>query len=476
MKLTLYNTLAGKKEEFKPLLPPEVRMYTCGPTVYNHAHIGNLRAYLFADTLRRVLEWNGFRVKQITNITDVGHLTSDADEGDDKMVRALKRLGKPLTLKAMREVADIYAQAFVADSDALNIERPERMPRASDHIPEDIELVKVLLKKGAAYRTASGIYFDISAFPDYGRLGRVNLTGLLAGSRVALNPDKRSPLDFALWKFSDGPVGWESDLGRGFPGWHVECSAMSRKYLGQPFDIHTGGIDHIPTHHQNEIAQSEAAYGAPLARFWLHCEHLILPSGPASAPGPGGVTKMAKSGENSITLKTLVDKGIRPLAYRYFVLTAHYRSPIQFSFKALAGAQESYTKLLHAFGRFSGDGSVHETYRKRCEESLNDDLHTPGAIAALWNLMKDKAVTDADKRTTILHLDRALGLDIEHQVALLKAEMESVPDAMQRLAERREEARRAGNFKEADSLRAEIHAAGFEVMDTDSGPIIRKRL
>src|SRR3989338_11419052 len=302
--LRFYNTLTGKKEPFSPIDPnkKEVRMYNCGPTVYNYSHIGNLRAYVFAYVLRRTLEYNGYKVKQVMNITDVGHLTSDGDDGDDKMVKALKREGKPFTLEAMREVADFYTKAFKDDLTALNIKIPETLEHASDHIPEDIELVQELEAKGFAYKTSDGMYFDTSKFPSYGKLGNINLKGQLAGARVSVNSEKKNPADFTLWKKShrqgsgqaDNDIGWESLWGKGFPGWHIECSAMSRKYLGQPFDIHTGGIDHIPVHHQNEIAQSEAAYGVPLANFWLHNEFLKVDG-----------QKMSKSLGNIYTIKNL---------------------------------------------------------------------------------------------------------------------------------------------------------------------------
>jgi len=285
MSVFLYNTLTGKKEEFKPLKTGEATVYTCGPTVYNYAHIGNLRAYVFADVLRRTLEYAGYKVKQVMNITDVGHLTSDADDGDDKMIKALKREGKPFTFEAMQEIARKYETAFKEDLRALNIEIPRDVPRASEHITEDIELARILLEKDVAYRTSDGIYFDISKYPEYGTRGGFKLGELKEGARVAVNAEKKNPRDFSLWKFSTTDLGWDfPPYGKGFPGWHIECSAMSRKYLGQPFDIHTGGIDHIPTHHQNEIAQSEAAYGLPLANYWMHNEHLNM-----------GEAKMAKS-------------------------------------------------------------------------------------------------------------------------------------------------------------------------------------
>lgn len=468
--LTLYNTLTCKKEEFKPLRGKEVRLYSCGPTVYDYAHIGNLRAYVFADVLRRALEYSGYAVKQVINITDIGHLSSDADEGEDKMVKALKREGMPLTLEAMKEVADKYTAAFFDDLKALNIEIPHETPRASAHIKEDIELIQTLELKGFAYKTSDGIYFDTSKFPAYGTRGGFKLGELKEGARVAVNAEKKDPRDFALWKFSkpmrtdadqtqnytERGIGWESPWGAGFPGWHTECSAISRKYLGQPFDIHTGGIDHIPVHHQNEIAQSEAAYDTPLAHFWMHNEYLNM-----------GSEKMAKSGENFITLRTLKERGFHPLAYRYYLLGAHYRSPIQFSWNALKGAQNSYFKLLLLF---SSDVPTPSPILpdKAILPSVSIDLDTPGILATVWELVKEK------RREEILDADRVLGLDIENQARLLKTEVESVPDEIKKLAATREDARRQKNFAKSDALREQIRAAGFEVMDTDAGPIIRK--
>ncbi|TSC58126.1 MAG: cysteinyl-tRNA synthetase, partial [Parcubacteria group bacterium Greene0416_79] len=395
--LRLYNTLAGRKEEFTPITPGEVRMYHCGPTVHNYAHIGNLRAYVFADILRRTLEWSGYEVRQVMNITDVGHLTSDADAGEDKMVKALKREGKPMTLAGMREVADTYTEAFRQDLTALNIKPPHEMPRASEHIREDIEVIQELERKGVAYKTSDGIYFDISKFPSYGTRGGFALGDLREGARVEVNTEKKNPRDFALWKFARlGLPAFESPFGAGFPGWHLECSAMSRKYLGQPFDIHTGGIDNISTHHQNEIAQSETAYGAPLARFWLHSEHLVVPSG-----------KMAKSGENFITLKTLTDRGIHPLAYRYYLLGAHYKTPIGFSVVAVEAAQHSYYKLLRAF---LACAKVEKTepaaridpYPSPFHETVDDDLNAPGVLALLSQILKDQTRSASEKYALLL--------------------------------------------------------------------------
>ncbi len=449
MALQFYNTLTGKKEEFKPIKDGLVRMYTCGPTVYNYAHIGNLRSYVFADILRRTLEYTGYQVKQVVNITDVGHLTSDADEGDDKMVRGLKREELPLTHAGLKLLADKYTSAFVNDMKALNIEVPEEMPRASEHIKESIELIQKLEEKGVAYKTSDGIYFDTSKFLDYGTRGGFKLGELQEGARVEVNKEKKNPRDFSLWKLASGEFGWESPWGRGFPGWHVECSAMSRKYLGQPFDIHTGGIDHIPVHHQNEIAQSEAAYGAPLANFWMHNEHLNM-----------GSEKMAKSGDNFITLQTLKKRGIHPLALRYYFLQAHYRSPLQFSWEALEAAQVAYFRLLCMFSKSTGQTGAGGL---PFEETVGDDLNTPKVLA----LLNPNLIFEADK---------ILGLDIEHQSQKLQEEMSAIPEKIKTLAAARQTARRAKDFKKSDELRAEIQSAGFEVMDTDSGSIIRTKL
>lgn len=456
-------------------------MYTCGPTVYNYAHIGNLRAYVFADVLRRTLQYNGYKVNQVMNITDVGHLTSDGDDGDDKMIKALKREGKPFTFEAMQEIARKYETAFKEDLRALNIEIPKDTPRASEHIKEDIELVRILLEKGVAYKTSDGIYFDISKFPSYGTRGGFKLGDLREGARVAVNTEKKNPRDFSLWKFSlrqgsgqASDLGWDfPPFGKGFPGWHIECSAMSRKYLGQPFDIHTGGIDHIPVHHQNEIAQSEAAYDIPLANVWMHNEHLNL-----------GDRKMAKSGEDFVTLEVLKGQKIKPLVYRYYLLQSHYRSPLSLSHQALYAANATYHDLLWRFWGMSDaeTGVKANTYKKQFEEAINDDLNTSKVIALLWDLLKDDNVPKVDKRATILDFDRILGLDIEQQSKKHaerkkedEEEMNAVPEDIKKLASEREEARKSKDFKKSDELRDQIQKEGFEVMDTDSGPIVRKR-
>ncbi len=458
--MLLFNTLTGKKEEFKPIRNGEVGLYACGPTVYNYAHIGNLRSYVFADVLRRTLEYSGYKVKQVINITDVGHLTSDNDDGDDKMIKALKREGKPFTFEAMQEIARKYETAFVEDLKALNINLPDTMPRASDNIAEDIEIVKKLLEKGTAYKTSDGIYFDISKFPEYGTRGGFKLGELKEGARVAVNAEKKNPRDFSLWKFSTTDLGWDfPPFGKGFPGWHIECSAMSRKYLGQPFDIHTGGIDHIPTHHQNEIAQSEAAFGVPLANYWMHNEFVNM-----------GNAKMAKSGENFITLQTLKEKGIHPLAYRYYLLQTHYRSPLNFSWEALMAAQIAYIKLLAGFSAQDVSSPSSVIPAEAGIQPASDDLNTSALVAELWKLIKNK------DREAVLDIDCVLGLDIENQSKKLAEEMNAIPDDIKELASSREDARRQKDFKKSDELRAKIQKEGFEVMDTDSGPIVHKKL
>jgi cysteinyl-tRNA synthetase len=454
MNIRLYNTLTKKIEIFEPLKSGEVSMYHCGPTVYNYAHIGNLRTYVFSDILRRVFEFDGYDVHQVMNITDVGHLAGDADSGDDKMTQALRREGKPLTLEAMKEVATFYFGAFVEDLKALNIELPHEFPLASEHIQQDIELISELEKKGIAYKISDGVYFDISKFPGYGKLGNISIEGQKDGARISLNAEKKNPADFALWKF-DATLGWESPWGRGFPGWHVECSAMSRKYLGQPFDIHTGGIDHIPVHHNNEIAQSEAAYGTALAQYWMHGAFITIND-----------SKMAKSEGNFITLKSLLEESISPITYRYWLLTAHYRSPINFSLDAVRAAQTGLIRLMATVSNLPGGGIPSAAYTERFLALINADLDMPKAIALVWDLLKDTTVSDADKRATILDFDRVFGLNL---AAIQPVTDDIIPPEIHVLAEAREEARKAKDWVKADALRAEIEARGYQVMDGPEG-------
>ena len=414
MEIYLHNTLSKKKEIFKPLSEGKVSIYSCGPTVYNFMHIGNLRAYVFADTLKRVLQYNGYDVKHIMNVTDIGHLTSDADEGEDKMVKALKREGKEMTLANLRAVADFYFEKFKDDFKDMNIIFPEKFVFASDEIVTQTKLIDTLLEKSFAYKTSDGIYFDTEKLPDYGRLGGANSE---MESRIGLNTEKKNSRDFALWKFSRLPspageanggkadkdiIGFPAPFGKGFPGWHIECSAMAMKYLGDNFDIHTGGIDHIPVHHNNEIAQSEAATGKLLANYWMHNNHITI-----------GEDKMAKSGDNFLTLKNLKEKGINPLAYRYWLLQSRYSTRMDFSLEAINAAQTAFERLISFIQNINLPGNINIEYKNKFTQAINDDLDTPKALAIIWEILKDTSLSPEDKKSTILDFDNELGLEID---------------------------------------------------------------
>lgn len=463
MRIRLHNSLSRSVEEFKSLKSGTANLYHCGPTVYNWAHIGNLRSYVFADVLRRALEYSGLEVLQVINITDIGHLSSEADMGDDKMVKGLKRENLPLSLEGLKQLADKYEKAFREDLKLLKIETPHHFPRATNYLKEEIELIKLLENKGFTYTLLDGIYFDTSKTQNYGRLG--GLTPEKEAS-ARLDTQKKNSRDFVLWKISrETHLGFESPWGKGFPGWHIECSAMSKKLLGQPFDIHTGGIDHIPIHHNNEIAQSEAAYDTLLANFWLHNEFVTVSDGPRH----GEANKMAKSDGNDITLKALVDKGFSPLAYRYFLLLAHYRTPVNFSWEALEAAQNAYRKLKELVSVFPRGVKVSESYKNDFSAVISDDLNTPEALSLVWKLLRDEKVSDPDKHATLLDFDIVLGLDLEHNEFL------HVPEDVVRLGERRREAKGRGDFKEADKIRKEIEDLGFEIRDTEGTFLIFKR-
>jgi cysteinyl-tRNA synthetase len=462
--IRLRNTLSGRLQPFEPIAAPVVGMYNCGPTVYSPVHIGNLRSYVFADTLRRTLEYKGYDVRQVVNITDVGHLTSDADIGEDKMEKAARER----KLKTEDIVEEVSA-GFFADLEKLNITSEGTVfPRASKHIPEQIELIQALEAKGSTYRTSDGIYFDTATFPGYGKLGKLDLSGIEEGARIGVNTEKRNPTDFALWKFSlVSPNGerreqeWESPWGIGFPGWHLECSAMSMKYLGETFDIHTGGIDHIPVHHQNEIAQSEAATGKPLARYWLHNAFITIDG-----------RKISKSLGNTLTISDLESSGFSPLAYRYWLLTASYRQTANFTFEALEGASNAL-KRLHSLVRTLPAAAVSKEeadvgYLERFEERMYEDLDSPGAIAIMWELAKDSGVSPTAKKATLFEFDRFLGLG-------LSEEIKAVPEAVLALASKREAARANQDWNEADKFREEIEAAGFEIQDGEDGPVVFSR-
>jgi cysteinyl-tRNA synthetase len=453
MSLKFYNTLTREKEDFSPIDKKEVRMYSCGPTVYYYAHIGNLRAYVFTDILCRTIRYSGLKLKQIMNITDVGHLTSDADSGEDKMTKGLLREGKELNLKNMRGLAEFYAEKFKEDIQKLNIQMPDGMYFASDYIKEDIDLIKRLEEKKYTYKTSDGIYFNISQMPDYGALWGGKRDWNKEGTRVTENPEKKNPEDFVLWKF-DKKIGFESPWGKGFPGWHIECSAMSMKFLGEQFDIHTGGVDHISIHHTNEIAQSESATGKkPSVRFWMHNEHVDM----------GGV-KMAKSENNFLTLNSVIKKGINPIAYRFWLLMASYRTKVSFNWEALEGAEIALKRLYKLYMELGKDiGKISVEYQKKFKEYLEDDLDTPRALSVLWDVVKDEKISPADKKATILDFDKVLGLGFEN----LKEE--KIPKEIIKLAEEREGARKNKDFKKSDELREKINSLGYEIKDSSEG-------
>jgi len=456
--MQLFNSLSRKKEEFKPINPPNVGLYTCGPTVYNYAHIGNLRAYVFADILKRTLAYSGYKINHIMNITDVGHLTSDADSGEDKMTKGLLREGKTLTLKNMRELAEFYTEKFKEDMHILNIEMPDGIYFASDYIKEDIELIKKLEEKGYAYKISNGIYFNTSKMLDYGVLWGGKRKWSEEGTRIIENSEKKNLEDFVLWKF-DNNIGFESPFGQGFPGWHIECSAMSMKFLGEQFDVHTGGIDHISIHHTNEIAQSECATNKkPFVKFWLHNEFVDM-----------GDKKMAKSEKNFLKLSDIKEKGINPLAYRLWLLMASYHTKMNFSWEALDGAENALKKLYREYEDLGDEvGQTNKTYTEKFKEYLDDDLDTPKALALVWELLKDKSLSGTDKKATLLDFDKVLGLRL-NKIKPLKISEEVIA-----LEKERKIAREQKDFAKSDELRKKINALGFEVKDTSEGQKISR--
>jgi len=459
--LKLYNTLSRKKEEFKPL-KRTVSLYTCGPTVYGYAHIGNLRTYLFEDILKRILRFNGYKVKHVMNITDVGHLTGDRDMGEDK----LEKEGKAKK-QSVWELANKYTRAFTDDIKKLNILPPDEMPKATGYIKEQIKFVELLEKKGYTYKTSDGVYFNTSRIKDYGKLARLNIKGLEEGARVEKNPEKKNPTDFALWKFAKKgekrQMEWKSPWGKhSFPGWHVECSVLSTKFLGQPFDIHAGGVDLIPVHHTNEIAQSEAAYSKPLSNYWLHGEFLVLNEG-----------RMGKSEGNTETLTGLIKRGYNPLVYRYFVLGAHYRAKLNFTFEALDGASRSLENLYHdvallgVLAKKDKKRSVSKTYEKRFQEAINDDLNMPQALSITYDLIADNKISAGEKRASLFKFDKVLGLNLKIADKLAKP-----PAKIKKLAEEREALRSNKQFTKADALRDRVEKLGYILEDTPKGPFV----
>jgi cysteinyl-tRNA synthetase len=485
--IMLYNTLGRQKQQLKPLKDKLIRMYSCGPTVYDYAHLGHFRAYVFVDTLKRVLKYNKYKVKHVMNITDVGHLTSDADSGEDKMEKGAKREGKTVW-----EIAEFYTKDFFDAMEKLNVERANIVCKATDHIKEMADMVQKIIDNGYAYVISDGIYFDTSKLKDYGKLAGFNPEELKAGARVEFNEEKRNSTDFALWKFTakdqKRQMEWvnvfsfkpeQIDLSKvavytrenpnikiekaksrfklivkGFPGWHIECSAMSIKYLGNVFDIHTGGVDHIPVHHTNEIAQSEAALKKESVKIWMHNEFVLVDG-----------QKMSKSLHNFYTMHDILAKGFQPLSLRYLFLTAHYRSKVNFTWESLSAAENAYKSLREKIASLEDKGKIgkkSKEYKKKFLEYINDDLNTPQALSLLWQALKDDELSDKEKLQLALDFDKVFGLKLEEV-------RQKVPDEIIKLAEERLKARKQKDWKKADELREEIRKKGYSIEDTDDG-------
>lgn len=467
-EVKLYNTLSRKVEEFKPLKKGLVGIYSCGPTVYWNQHIGHMYCYVQWDTLVRSLKYFGLSVKWVMNITDVGHMTSDEDAGEDRMEKGAKREG--LTVW---QIADKYIEQFVSSMDLLNISRPDVLCRATENIPEQIALIKKIEANGFTYKTKTGLVFDTSKFPGYAKFAHLDLDQQKAGARTEVDPEKRNPWDFLLWVTNqpEHVMKWESPWGEGFPGWHIECTAMSTKYLGNEFDIHTGGKEHVSVHHTNEIAQAFGAFGRQTANYWMHNEWLII-----------GGEKMAKSAGNQVTAQDLVAKGYNPLAMRYLILTSHYRAGLNFTWDALGAAQTALNRLYETVDNLkSGNGGKRtvlseeklekvEKYRSQFAGALQNDLAFSQALATVWEVVKSN-VPSEDKYDLLMEFDQVLGLKLGNAKEFIKV---SVPEEVAKLVERREKARKENNWQEADSIRGQLEKLGYLVEDTSSGPKVKR--
>ena len=465
MALKLYNTLTKQKSDFVPLNGNEVRIYSCGPTVYSYAHIGNFRTYVFVDNLRRVLEYNGYVLKHVMNITDVGHLESDADEGEDKMEKAARK-----EKKSPYEIAKFYTDAFFKDMDKLNIERPEIIAKATEHINDMLEFAKEIVKNGYGYETSTAIYFDVSKLDKYPVLSNRNIEDQIAGARVEVDPEKKNPYDFAIWIKAPAThiMKWESPWGLSYPGWHLECSAMSRKYLGEVFDIHTGGVDHIPTHHENEIAQSEGACGKIPAKTWMHVEFLQVDGG-----------KMSKSLGNVYTITQLEEKGIEALAYKLFCYTAHYRTKLNFTFEGAMASQKALNRLResvikHLEGNEEVNNETIQNYKEKFLEAINDDLNIPLAMGTVWEIARNEKKSKK-LAELLLDFDRVLGLDLKNSKKYIEKQKEvEIPEDVLELIEKRNQARKEKNWTLSDEIRDELKLKGYIIKDTKEGTTVEK--
>ena len=462
MNFYVYNTLTRNKDEFIPYKEGKVGMYTCGPTVYNYAHIGNLRTYIFEDVLKKSLEYINYKVKHVMNITDVGHLQSDGDEGEDKMA-----LGASREHKTVWEIAKFYEDAFFEDCKKLNIKRPTIVCKATDHIQEMIDFIKKLEEKGYTYVSNGNVYFEIDKFEDYTKLANISIDELKAGSRIEIDPNKKNPLDFVLWftnsKFSNQIMQWESPWGKGFPGWHLECSAMSVKYIGEYLDIHCGGVDHIAIHHTNEVAQSEGVLGHKWVKYWMHGEFLVLDSG-----------KMSKSTGDFLTVSKLEEEGYSPLDYRYFCLQSKYRKQLVFSFESLTDAKKGLKKLKDRIATvlisinendLTNDKKIEE-YKEKFSSCISDDLNIANAFTVLFDVLKDDELNNKEKAILIENFDKVLSLD------LLKVEKEALninEELINNLIIERAKARESKNWARADEIRNEFIAMNIELLDTKEG-------
>lgn len=458
--MKIYNTLSRKIEEFNPIKAQEVRMYSCGPTVYGYAHIGNLRAYLFMDTLRRTLKYNGYTLKHVMNITDVGHLTSDADEGEDKMLKAAKK-----EKKNPFEIAEFYMDAFLKDIGKLNIDQPEIIARATEHIDVMEKYVQKIIENGYTYETENTIYFDTSKLDKYGVLSNRNVEEQKAGARVEFDSEKKNISDFALWiKAPENHLmKWDTFWGKCYPGWHLECSAMSYQYLGEQFDIHTGGIDHIPIHHENEIAQAQGFCGKIPAKFWMHVDFLTIDGG-----------KMSKSLNNLYTLQDLADRGYEPLVYRMFNFASNYRNKINFTWDTMDSSKVALSRLREGFLKHKNGTEIVESeilqdFENRFLEAINDDLNMPVAMSVVWEVVKYPKKSK-QLRDVLLKFDQVLGFDLAHY----EPKEEELPQEILEIVRQRDEARQNKNWAESDRIRDVLMEKGYTVKDTKEGTVVEK--